>query len=301
MITAIAGDSPRFHISPDGTPRICNPEKTGVCRYGADTPHFSTEEDARTAFEASQRGSFLPETLQKKLLESDDPIIISGVKINSSMWKVTDLSRLPTLCADGFLCVPHRTFYNGVEKIRVKIYKEAVIPSGKEWRDHESLEFDDFPKAYAWITNKAEKQAKVKIHSVNPLSTLEDGELNRHFENQKIRYSHIDDDGNLDCVKLAKNYFNSTNQLKKNSFENLRTVLSKVEAIKFAPKGEGYTVSFPGHPDVDNVDFMRNLENLGLVDMDSKKEKMFFSGLINNPNEATALMINIKKMNTEEK
>ena len=42
-----------YHISPDGTPRKCT-AKPGGCQYGAEYPHFSTEDDARKAFELSE-------------------------------------------------------------------------------------------------------------------------------------------------------------------------------------------------------------------------------------------------------
>jgi hypothetical protein len=40
----------RYHISPDGVPKICTAQP-GACRYGADAPHFVSKEDAAAAYE----------------------------------------------------------------------------------------------------------------------------------------------------------------------------------------------------------------------------------------------------------
>lgn len=50
----------RFHISPDGTPRPCGAKVR--CRYaegGVEPPHYSTEAEARRAFENSMKGDSL--------------------------------------------------------------------------------------------------------------------------------------------------------------------------------------------------------------------------------------------------
>lgn len=45
----------RYHINPaTGKPGVCNPEKTGVCRYGAHADHYASPEDAHKAYESTQ-------------------------------------------------------------------------------------------------------------------------------------------------------------------------------------------------------------------------------------------------------
>ena len=88
----------RYHISPDGTPRKCNPAKTGVCRYGADTPHFTSVEDAKLEYELQMnerliaslnaRNSFIRQSRNNQKAEQEEytyekiiyqaPIVVVG-------------------------------------------------------------------------------------------------------------------------------------------------------------------------------------------------------------------------------
>lgn len=61
----------KFHINPEtGNPGNCI-AADGNCPYGADAPHFSSAEDARTAFEASQNGSFIAEAQKITLTKAN--------------------------------------------------------------------------------------------------------------------------------------------------------------------------------------------------------------------------------------
>jgi len=61
----------KFHINPEtGNPGKCS-AADGNCPYGSNAPHFSSAEDARSAYEAAQGGAFLS-TAQKITLTKAD-------------------------------------------------------------------------------------------------------------------------------------------------------------------------------------------------------------------------------------
>lgn len=53
----------KYHVSPDGTPRRCNPVKTGVCRFGEDVVHFDDKTSALAYAEEKLSSEF--STLEK--------------------------------------------------------------------------------------------------------------------------------------------------------------------------------------------------------------------------------------------
>lgn len=52
----------KHHINPNtGRPNICNPEKTGICKYAVDgenPPHYDTREEAKAAYEKTGKAEF---------------------------------------------------------------------------------------------------------------------------------------------------------------------------------------------------------------------------------------------------
>ena len=79
--------SEKWHISPDGTPRKCNPIKTGKCQYGDSAEHFSSQEDARKFYETSKRELLTRKISksQKKSVERDEFGLSSKEK--ALLWK----------------------------------------------------------------------------------------------------------------------------------------------------------------------------------------------------------------------
>lgn len=61
----------KYHINPEtGEPGKCT-AKEGNCLYGESSPHFSTPEDARTAYEAAQGGAFLSTKQKINITKAD--------------------------------------------------------------------------------------------------------------------------------------------------------------------------------------------------------------------------------------
>lgn len=61
----------KYHINPKtGRPNLCNPEKTGVCKYaenGENPPHYDNKADAKAAYEITAKEEFgATTTLSKK-------------------------------------------------------------------------------------------------------------------------------------------------------------------------------------------------------------------------------------------
>ena len=58
----------KYHVNPEtGRPNICNPVKTGVCKYGEDAPHFSSKEEARENVEAVMANTYATAPSTSKL------------------------------------------------------------------------------------------------------------------------------------------------------------------------------------------------------------------------------------------
>lgn len=66
----------KYHINPDtGRPNICDPKKTGICKYatdGVNPPHYESKEDAQKAYE-KQNESLALLSLSKAKRSNIDP------------------------------------------------------------------------------------------------------------------------------------------------------------------------------------------------------------------------------------
>lgn len=60
-----------YHVSPDGTSRLCKAAKTGVCRFGEDAPHFENRKEALAYSEANLEKIYSPlASMSKKELKA---------------------------------------------------------------------------------------------------------------------------------------------------------------------------------------------------------------------------------------
>lgn len=76
----------KYHINPaTGNPGVCV-ATDGKCRYGNNAPHFSSEADARTAYEAAMSGAFSQNNLTKQQALAESFFTVEGVEFESAIW-----------------------------------------------------------------------------------------------------------------------------------------------------------------------------------------------------------------------
>ena len=175
----------KFHISPDGNARACTAQ-AGACKYGNDTPHFSTEQDARTAFEASQSGSFSSTTLMSKAAKHEDTFTFQGAELDSKVWTFDDGSERwaggasVSLTADGYHYTPKHSW----GKWQAEILKE----DRNGWTGIKGTKsFNTFQELSNHIENRAVKRAQVVMKNLD--ATHE--EALAHIKDEKLRYDDL--------------------------------------------------------------------------------------------------------------
>ena len=75
----------KYHISEDGNPRACR-AKPGNCRFGEDNAHYSTKEEARAAYEASQTP-----TLSRTTTTVGDPVAFQNFRGEEAVGKLVSV------------------------------------------------------------------------------------------------------------------------------------------------------------------------------------------------------------------
>lgn len=178
----------RFHISPDGQARKCTAKK--VCKYGEDVPHFSTAEDARTAYEASQAGSFSQSTLTKKAYEKEAVFVFEGAELDSTIWLYHDGSEglwrnsaSVSLVADGREYRPKLVYGKWYAEINREYANEGGWGSTKGTKS-----FTDFADLASHVEMMAGTRAKQATK--NPDMTPD--EIRTHLREEKGRYDALD-------------------------------------------------------------------------------------------------------------
>ena len=178
----------RYHVSPDGQARVCSAKKS--CRYGEDTPHFSTAEDARTAYEASQRGSFSQTVLSKKAYEHDRRFTYEGAELDSALWTYFDGSdswsgqATVRLVADGREYHPRYVY----GKWSAEMYRHTRDEAWESMRGTRG--FNSFPELARHVEALAAKRARQALRDPD----LSDEEVLQHLREEKARYDQLDAD-----------------------------------------------------------------------------------------------------------
>ncbi len=122
----------KYHVSPDGNPRVCS-APNGKCPFGGDETHYTSKEAARAAFEASE---VIPEPASKK------------VDVGESVRTVNEWGDVYWLNANGEL---HRD--GDLPAIENPDGSKAWYRNGQRHRDGDLPAIEDADGSKLWCQN----------------------------------------------------------------------------------------------------------------------------------------------------
>lgn len=114
----------KYHISDDGVARICNPVKTGKCKFGDDKPHFDTKAKAQKAYEKemSSQSVFYQFEKNKEIKNMKDLI---DQPLKSDLTNLKNFSESVKLSANELKAVDYYTTA-GYTKINDFLYSSEL-------------------------------------------------------------------------------------------------------------------------------------------------------------------------------
>lgn len=131
----------KYHINPStGNPGVCV-ATDGKCRYGEGAPHFSTENDARAAYEAAMSGAFSQQNLTKQQAIAEDVFTVQNVEFESALWnyspdenETVSIRALEIVTRNKSITLDYGSSFTGGYDVRV-----LQRQSGNYWGDGEGI------------------------------------------------------------------------------------------------------------------------------------------------------------------